>query len=48
MLYSAFACSAEGAWEVNKNIKQMVTFSAIIFSPEVCDYFAWGRFIASD
>lgn len=39
MLYPAFASSAESAWEVNKNIEQVVTFPVIIFSPEVCDYF---------
>lgn len=48
MLNPAFACSAEGAWELNKNIKQMVTFPAIIFSPEGCDYFFWGRLIVPD
>lgn len=48
VLYLAFACGTQGAYEVNKNIKQMVTFPAIIFSPEVCDYFAWGRLIVPD
>lgn len=42
------ACGTQGAYKVNKNNKQMVTFPAIIFSPEVCDYFAWGRFIVPD
>lgn len=35
LLYPGFACGAEGAWKVNKGIKQMVGFLAIIFSPEV-------------
>lgn len=42
--YPVFA----SAGEENKNIKQMVAFPRIIWSPEVYDFFTWGSFVVPD